>query len=152
MMLNHTSRGIGQLPIGYQITGSCAGGNYNLMFPDGTVECLSDAQISAYQTGKPSVTGTIPNLPPTSTPAAPVGFKIGDGPSGIMTLVPNSPAAPAVQTAVQQTSNPLQSAGLVATDGSAVSMASIFEQQYGPLPLWGWLAAGAAALFMMSRK
>lgn len=84
-------RGLGALPQGYYISGLCANGpGYQLVFPDGSAQCLSDAAISAYGTAA-NVNGVPPILAPSSAvPVQPAGSTAPIGQSNL-TIGPSIP-------------------------------------------------------------
>lgn len=146
---------LGQLPAGYSIAGYCPSPMTNppdsssqvwVAGPGGFAQCMTDNQLSTLFPVTPGTATPAANYIPNQAPDSGTSPAAQAAQSAIASATTAQSTAP-VQNAVQTSSNPLSSAGIVATDGSA-----FLTTDYGPLPLWGWLAAGAAALFLIGKK
>lgn len=153
-------RGIGQavsFPAGYSLAGSCSTSGspldpsyqYAVQTPAGVDQCMTWAQIVAQWPGSPAPATQPANYIPNQTAVTPTTAASAAAQAAI-TAAANTASSTPLQTAVQTNSNPLATTGIVATDGS--SFMSTLETDYGPLPLWGWLAAATAGLFLLNRK
>jgi hypothetical protein len=127
------------------------------LFANSVTFVISDAQVQdILHQNSPAAPAAnyIPNITQpasaSTTPAAKAAqAAVTQAVNAEAAVTPSSAAqsTPAVQSAVTMGSNPLWN-----YSGQSNSIASTFETDYGPLPLWGWLAAGVAVFLVMKRK